>query len=242
MLVDDKNDPTRPPPEYSEVHGASNSSNGTYNWAKPSTSAGAAAGASNAQYSRHASTLYDRGDMDDPFSNAAAPPVPSSSRGYMYDDRDLLGSTSPPGGGHERRASTTLRAVSPHLFEYVPPPDVSPNDGDDENSMASARRRPSGPSGPRQASLNMGGGGYGSVPAPHASYYDEELEHEHDNSYSFQQSPTMDDGSPFRPNRNPNGTRKRGSSSSSNQLLDNRDLEHRGIQPLGMLYSSLRHP
>lgn len=166
--------------------------------------------------------------MEDPFSNAAAPPpVPGpSSRGYMYGDMLGSSSSSSPPSGHERRASTTLRAVSPHSFEYVPP-DTSPNDGDDENSMASGRRRPSSgtaPRGPRQPSLAMGGG-YGSTPAPHASYYDEELEHDN----SFQHSPTMDlnDEPPFRPN----GTRKRGSSSSSNQLLD-RDLENRGMQPL----------
>jgi hypothetical protein len=224
MLVDDKND-NRPPPDYSELPHDHYHQQGDYR-VTTSTSGGA--------HARSRSVLYN--DMNDPFSNHAAVASTSGVRDVDDDDgyigqQNMLATasgTSPPRGvGANAGASTTLRAVSPHSFEYVAPQDIP----DDESFRE--RRRSSvgdaaggglydtttGSRGPRPLSASGG---------PRNSFYDAEL---YDQENSFQRSPTnsLRDTSPLVDNSGIHNNL-----SSSGTLVGEFDTQqHRGMQPLG---------
>lgn len=223
MLVDDKHD-NRPPPDYSELPEHHQKGD---DWGATSASA----------HARSRSVLYD--DMNDPFSNSAAVASTSSVRvvdgddgGYFGKQNTLSAGVSPPKGmSTGADGPTTLRAVSPHSFEYVAPEDIP-----DDTSLG--ERRPSsragaaaggaltsttGPRGPRPPSKDG---------RPRNSFYDLGL---YDGT---QRSPTnsISDDMPL---VDRSGTR--GLSSLSRNSLggeaDRQYPQHRGMQPLGADWS-----
>lgn len=225
MLADDKID-NKPPPDYSELPDDRHHQQGG-NWATTSTSGGA--------HARSQSVLYD--DMNDPFSNNAAAASTSGVRD-LDDDNDYFGKKntlattsgmSPPRGASAGAgASTTLRAVSPHSFEYVAPEDI-PDDGSYRDRSRSSITSVgggglydtvTGPRGPRPLSTNG---------RPRNSFYDSEL---FDQESSLQRSPTnsLGDVSPL---VNKSGTHN---TLRSGTLLEGEtdvQQQRRGMQPLG---------